>query len=298
MERRQLQIFALLAGLAGSGILRVSGITITTPREVEAVNGTDVKLKCSFTSGATIVPSTVTVSWNFRQQGKGGEETVFYFQDQAYPPPSGRFKGQVVWAGDIQRGDASIMLRDVQFSFNGTYTCQVKNPPDVHGPAGELVLKVVQSASISEIAILAAAVGGAIGLVLIVLVIVVLVKFCRRRQEEGDTELSQWEGKDPTVCYPDETLPLTSRLGDVKLDRSDETILKPCPKDPSSAEEEEEEESEDEKKSLIAIADVATDTVVATNTDVMPEKAIERPPIILEEKLEKVSIPTEKGDQH
>lgn len=41
--------------------------------------------------------------------------------------------------------DGSITLNDVQFSFNGTYTCQVRNPPDVHGFTGEIRLEVVQS---------------------------------------------------------------------------------------------------------------------------------------------------------
>lgn len=39
--------------------------------------------------------------------------------------------------------DASIIIEQVKFSYNGTYTCQVKNPPDVHGAVGETRLRVV-----------------------------------------------------------------------------------------------------------------------------------------------------------
>lgn len=39
--------------------------------------------------------------------------------------------------------DASIIIRQVKFTFNGTYICQVKNPPDVHGTVGEIRLRVV-----------------------------------------------------------------------------------------------------------------------------------------------------------
>lgn len=39
--------------------------------------------------------------------------------------------------------DASIIIQEVKFSYNGTFVCQVKNPPDVHGPSGEIRLRVV-----------------------------------------------------------------------------------------------------------------------------------------------------------
>lgn len=68
---------------------------------------------------------------------------VFYYQETAYPPTEGRFKGHAVWSGDIMRQDASISLHEVPFTFNGTYTCQVRNLPDVHGINGEVTLRVV-----------------------------------------------------------------------------------------------------------------------------------------------------------
>lgn len=68
---------------------------------------------------------------------------VFYYQEVAYPPQTGRFKGHAVWSGDILRRDASISLHEVPPTFNGTFICQVRNRPDVHGRNGEIVLKVV-----------------------------------------------------------------------------------------------------------------------------------------------------------
>ncbi|MBN3310761.1 MPZL2 protein, partial [Amia calva] len=116
---------------------------VFTSGELEAVNGTDAKLKCTFDSTNKVSLATTSVSWNFKPVGRGAEESVFYYQEEPYPPTNGRFKGRAVWAGNIERYDASIILRDVQFSDNGTYTCQVKNPPDVHGTAGEVRLRVV-----------------------------------------------------------------------------------------------------------------------------------------------------------
>lgn len=44
--------------------------------EVEAVNGTEVRLKCTFKSKHPVSLSSVTVSWNFRPLGQGAEESV------------------------------------------------------------------------------------------------------------------------------------------------------------------------------------------------------------------------------
>lgn len=188
----------LLGGLAVPG---VSCIEISTPGEVEAVNGTHVKLKCTFTSTAPVSLQSVTVSWNFRPLLPGLDESVFYYDKEPFVPDEGRFKDRVVWSGDILRKDASITLQDVHPSLNGTYICQVRNRPDVHGSNGEINLKVVNKVSLSQLSMLAIAVGGGIVLILIILGIVVLVKLFRKRQMDRDIEMhvpkDQW--KDPTV---------------------------------------------------------------------------------------------------
>ena len=58
---------------------------------------------------------------------------------------SGRFKDWVVWDGNPEWYDVSILLWKLQFDDNGTYTCQVKNPPDVDGLIGEIQLSVVHT---------------------------------------------------------------------------------------------------------------------------------------------------------
>ncbi|XP_028451169.1 myelin protein zero-like protein 2b [Perca flavescens] len=191
----------LLGGFVVPGVRRVSGIEIYTPKEVEAVNGTDVKLKCTFTSTDPVSPQSVTVSWLFRPINSGSDESVFYYQDKSYPVTQGRFKDHAVWSGDIMRRDVSITLLNVPPTFNGTYICQVRNPPDVHGSNGEIFLKVVNKVSLSEISILAAAVGGSCAVILILLGIFVAVKFYRRKHMEPDTELQLRENvwKDPAV---------------------------------------------------------------------------------------------------
>ncbi|KAL6471993.1 hypothetical protein MHYP_G00206430 [Metynnis hypsauchen] len=180
-----LQLLLLLLSLDASG---VCAIRVYTSGNVEAVNGTDVRLKCSFSSSAPIRRAALTISWSFRPLGPGQEETVFYYHEKPFPPSEGRFLKKVMWVGDVSSRDASIVVRNVKFSYNGTFSCQVKNPPDVHGNVGEVRLRVVTSASFSEIVILAVAIGGAVLLTIIILIAIVSIRRCRkleRMEREG-----------------------------------------------------------------------------------------------------------------
>lgn len=198
-----LYFLCVLCGLAASGVLHVSGMRIYTSGEMEAVNGTDARLKCTFQSSAPINPSTIVISWTFRPLKPGREESVFHYQQKPYPPPEGIFKKRVVWAGDIMGRDASIILQQVKFTYNGTYICQVKNPPDVHGAVGEIKLRVVTTASFSELLLLTLAIGGGITAVVLLLIIIVSCRRCKKRrlrQLEGNEEAPpRKERKDPTA---------------------------------------------------------------------------------------------------
>ncbi|XP_029374787.1 myelin protein zero-like protein 2 [Echeneis naucrates] len=233
----------LLGGFLLPGMQYVSGIDIYTPNEVEAVNGTNVKLKCTFSSNHPLSLQSVTVSWNFRPINSGTDESVFYYHEVGYPPLQGRFKGHAVWSGDILRGDASITLHEVPPTFNGTFTCQVRNRPDVHGSNGEIVLKVVNKATFSEIGILAIAVGSACGIILLLLSIFVAVRFCKRQRMENDIELhpQEREWKDPTVCTPEEAVHLKVVEKKLEGESSDDEES-----EPSSGDDEEEDGLEEE----------------------------------------------------
>ncbi|XP_041090951.1 myelin protein zero-like protein 2b [Polyodon spathula] len=193
----RLKLCTFLCGIAVSDVCAVE---VYTPVELQAVNGTDARLKCTFTSSAPISVQA-SVSWNFRPLSGGIEESVFYYQEQPYTPTSGKFKGRAVWSGDIRRGDASITIRDLKFSDNGTYSCHVKNPPeDVHGQAGELQLRVVSTVSHSEMKILLGAMGGAIVLAIVLIVTVASIRACRQHRRQR-TELE----KNPQYNHSEET---------------------------------------------------------------------------------------------
>lgn len=54
----------------------MSGMRVYTPGDVEAVNGTDVRLKCTFQSTASLNPNTMVIFWSFRPLKPGREESV------------------------------------------------------------------------------------------------------------------------------------------------------------------------------------------------------------------------------
>ncbi|XP_077468253.1 myelin protein zero-like protein 2 [Stigmatopora argus] len=238
----------LLCGLAASGVLQVNGIRIFTSDDVEAVNGTDIRLKCTFSSSSTINPNLIIVSWSFRPLKPGREESVFHYQQKPYPPQEGIFRNRIIWAGDIMGQDASIIIREVKFTYNGTYTCQVKNPPDVHGSVGEIRLHVVTTASFSELLLLAFAVGGGIAVVVLLLIIIVSCRRCKRKRQrrEGEVEAPRKERKDPTVCHPMKALHLYLSQTSIEIDSSDGMISEASTKDPSSDSDGPESDDDDE----------------------------------------------------
>ncbi|XP_030293150.1 myelin protein zero-like protein 2 [Sparus aurata] len=136
-------LVVLLGGISVPGVQHVSGMIIYTASAVEAVNGTDVKLKCIFNSSAPVSLPSVSVAWYFQPFHAGREEAVFYYSGRGFPSSAGHFREHVVWSGDVQKKDASITLLRVSPAFNGTYSCRVLNPPDVHGSYGEVELRVV-----------------------------------------------------------------------------------------------------------------------------------------------------------
>ncbi|XP_053703271.1 myelin protein zero-like protein 2 [Synchiropus splendidus] len=238
----------VLGGCLLPGLRLVSGIEIYTPDVVTTANGTHVKLKCTFRSSHPVSEKSVTVSWNFRPLNSGIDESVFYYQEVPYPPQTGRFKGHAVWSGDIMRNDASITLHEVPPTYNGTYICQVRNRPDVHGSNGEITLKVVDKVSLSEIDMLAIGIGGACAVILVLLGIVMAVRCCQKRHTAGDIELHEREAewKDPTVCRPEEALHLTAVTMKKEAVSSDEEESEPSSGDDDEEEDGEEEDDDDD----------------------------------------------------
>uniref|UniRef100_A0A8B9EBW7 Myelin protein zero like 2 n=1 Tax=Anser cygnoides TaxID=8845 RepID=A0A8B9EBW7_ANSCY len=121
----------------------ITALEVYTSKEVDALNGTNLRLKCTFSSSSPISPQ-LSVTWNFQPEDLSSHEPVFYYLKEPYKLSAGRFKGRATWDGNIERYDVSIVIWNLQPTDNGTFTCQVKNPPDVDGTIGEVRLRVVQ----------------------------------------------------------------------------------------------------------------------------------------------------------
>lgn len=162
----------------------VSSMEVYTSKELQAKNGTDARLKCTFSSSAPL-GNEVTVSWTFRPLSGGSDESVFYYHREPYPPSKGRFQNRAVWDGNTHRSDGSIIIREIQQTDNGTYLCQVKNPPDVHGEMGEIMVSVVDQVKFSEIMLLVLIIG--VGSAVIILIVIVVVVFRYYRKQKTHT---------------------------------------------------------------------------------------------------------------
>ncbi|KAG8569438.1 hypothetical protein GDO81_014411 [Engystomops pustulosus] len=152
----------------------VSSIDVYTSKELQTKNGTDTRLKCTFSSSEPL-SDDVSVSWIFRPPAGGKDMSLFYYHRQPFYPMDVRFSNRVLWDGNFKSGDASIIIRNIQQNDNGTYLCQVKNPPDVHGEMGEIVVSVVDQVKFSEILLLVLVIG--VGSIVIILIVIAVVLF-------------------------------------------------------------------------------------------------------------------------
>uniref|UniRef100_A0A8D2MYW9 Ig-like domain-containing protein n=1 Tax=Zonotrichia albicollis TaxID=44394 RepID=A0A8D2MYW9_ZONAL len=185
-SRDELTLTLISPRVCPAALWLAAAVEVHTAKEVVAVNGTNQRLKCTFSSSSP-VSQQLSVSWNFQPE----DLSVFYYLKEPYQPPSGRFKDRVTWDGNIERHDVSIMVWNLKPSDNGTFTCQVTNWPDVYGTIGEVRLRVVQKVSFSEIHFLAVAIGSASGLMIIVVTAVIICRQHRRKARDRRTEVAE-----------------------------------------------------------------------------------------------------------
>uniref|UniRef100_A0A8P4KAS1 Myelin protein zero-like 1 like n=1 Tax=Dicentrarchus labrax TaxID=13489 RepID=A0A8P4KAS1_DICLA len=169
-----------------------SAIDIYADPEVIIQNGTAGILRCTFKSNE-VVSSSASMTWSFQSnqpdnQFSKAPYTIFYFSHGKGFPGIPEFKERVQFIGDINKRDASIQLSPVQFSDNGTFFCDVKNPPDVQGTPARIELRVVLKESLpaSNTTIIVGTVCGA--LVLLVLIAIAACVVMRMLHSRHDYE--------------------------------------------------------------------------------------------------------------
>uniref|UniRef100_A0A3Q0S2T1 Myelin protein zero-like 1 like n=1 Tax=Amphilophus citrinellus TaxID=61819 RepID=A0A3Q0S2T1_AMPCI len=165
-------------------------IDIHADPEVTVQNGTAGVLRCTFKS-SEVVSSHTTVTWYF----------IYYFSNGQGFPGQEEFKDRVQFIGDINKRDVSIQLSPTQFSDNGTFFCDVKNPPDVKGTQARTELRVVlKSLPQSKTTVIVAGVCGA--LVLLVLIAVAACIVMRVLHNRHDYECTSLESMNSEAPQP------------------------------------------------------------------------------------------------
>ncbi|GAA6096479.1 myelin protein zero-like 1 like [Tachysurus ichikawai] len=183
--------FALCAII---GLHPVASIEVYTPAEVFVENGTAGILKCTFKSNQ-VISSQASVSWSFIPESSSDStgETIFHYAGGKEFPDSTQFKSRVEWAGDLNKKDGSIRISKMHFNDNGTYACDVKNPPDIAGKPSSTKLRVVKKESLpqtSPAVIVGAVIGAIIGVIIIAVVAYLLIRVMRStRDYEGCTSI-------------------------------------------------------------------------------------------------------------
>ncbi|XP_007247338.2 myelin protein zero-like 1 like [Astyanax mexicanus] len=177
------------------GMHPAAGIDVSTAGEMFVENGTTGTLKCSFKS-TEVVSSQASVSWSFIPEGSPestGVAIFYYTGGRAFPDNSPQFKARVQWAGDMNKKDASIRVNQMQFLDNGTYSCDVKNPPDISGKPSLIKVWVVNREALpqtSPVVIVGAVIGAIIGVIIIAFVAYLLIRLIQPpRDYEGCTSI-------------------------------------------------------------------------------------------------------------
>ncbi|XP_007894005.1 myelin protein zero-like protein 1 isoform X1 [Callorhinchus milii] len=161
----------------------VSGIQIYTTSEMIVENGTNIRLSCTFKS-TSIIGASTSVSWSFTPEAS--ETAVRFFQysgGKFFVAPESRFKDRVTWHGNINKKDGSINIADINFKDNGTFACDVSNPPDIGGTTGKIRLSVVEKGSLPYN--MTGIIVGAVIAGIIIIVLIGIVVYCVKKKK-GD----------------------------------------------------------------------------------------------------------------
>ncbi|XP_055059335.1 myelin protein P0 isoform X2 [Misgurnus anguillicaudatus] len=168
----------VLLGIAS----QCTAVTVYTSWEKHAQVGSDVRLSCSFFSWQWTSPE-VSFSWSYRADGSKESPTIFHYTNGApYIANKGPFRDRLEFVGNPNRRDGSILIRNVDFSDNGTFTCDAKNPPDIGGHPSSVRLLVYEKVPVQAGVITGAIIGVVLGLLILVVAIYYLMRFLVARR--------------------------------------------------------------------------------------------------------------------
>ncbi|XP_010768692.1 myelin protein P0 isoform X1 [Notothenia coriiceps] len=176
--------FVALASVLLLGIVpeQTEAIAIYTGWERHALLGSDIRLSCSFFSWR-LTSDDVTFSWTYRPDGSRDSISIFHYTSgQAYVDNKGPFRDRVEFVGNPGKRDGSILIKNLDYNDNGTFTCDAKNPPDIVGRPSSVRLLVFETVPIQAGVITGAIIGVVLGLLVLIVVIYYLMRFLVARR--------------------------------------------------------------------------------------------------------------------
>ncbi|KAL6036489.1 hypothetical protein STEG23_003877, partial [Scotinomys teguina] len=114
-----------------AGVRPVCSLEISADAHVRGYVGENVRLRCTFKSSSDVTDK-LTIDWTYRPPSSSRTESIFHYQSFQYPTTAGTFRDRISWVGNVYKGDASISISKPTLKDNGTFSCAVKNPPDVY----------------------------------------------------------------------------------------------------------------------------------------------------------------------
>ncbi|KAF3857907.1 hypothetical protein F7725_011108 [Dissostichus mawsoni] len=84
--------------------------------------------------------------------------------------------------GQPGKRDGSILIKNLDYNDNGTFTCDAKNPPDIVGRPSSVRLLVFETVPIQAGVITGAIIGVVLGLLVLIVVIYYLMRFLVARR--------------------------------------------------------------------------------------------------------------------
>ncbi|XP_068441130.1 sodium channel subunit beta-2 isoform X1 [Clinocottus analis] len=193
----QLRSGALLLLLS---ILGCSSMDVIMPNSINALNGTTIKIPCTFTSCYKMDANRFLMNWTYQETQNDTEEMFMTYHKKRgmVPLRSDRFGERVMFVGNLDKNDLSITLSDVQIEDEGIYNCYVRNPPDRVQGNNSIHLKVVTELPPPRDSTIAVAIGASVGGALALLILSMVVVKCLRRHQKQELiseEKMEEEGK-------------------------------------------------------------------------------------------------------
>ncbi|XP_070762478.1 sodium channel regulatory subunit beta-2-like [Enoplosus armatus] len=165
-----------------------SSMDVLVPNNINALNGTTVKIPCTFTSCYKMEATRFAMNWTYQESLNDTEEMfmTFYRKKGMVPLRSDRFGERITFNGNLDKNDLSITLSDVQLEDEGIYNCYVRNPPDRIQGHGVIQLNVVTELPPPRDSTIAVAIGASVGGALALLILSMVVVKCLRRHRKQE----------------------------------------------------------------------------------------------------------------